>query len=197
MKARDLQRSNRRGSFRLAAAAVVLLLGLALNYGGGTSARQRGMPEDIGGVPEEKVFKEDTLNLPAYPDDAALIEFRPRGHSKNRFYVDRNSVSLGADWVVRYTVVIKSPSGVANVSYEALRCKTSEYKVYAYGTRNGNWTNARETKWQGIDGTTANFRYSLWVDYLCDSEAVAGRNAKDLIARLKGDPLNNFDLKER
>ena len=84
------------------------------------------MPEDIGGVPEEKVFKEDALNLPAYPDDAALIEFRPRGHSKNRFYVDRNSVSLGADWVVRYTVVIKSPSGVANVSYEALRCKTSE-----------------------------------------------------------------------
>jgi hypothetical protein len=81
--------------------------------------------EDIGGVPEEKEFKEDELKLPAFPDDAALIEFRPRGHSKNRFYVDRNSVSLGADWVVRYTAVIKSPSGVANVSYEGLRCKTS------------------------------------------------------------------------
>ena len=98
------------------------------------------MPEDIGGVPEEKVFKEDALNLPAYPDDAALIEFRARGHSKNRFYVDRNSVSLGADRVVRYTAVIKSPSGAANVSYEALRCKTTEYKVYAYGTRKGTST---------------------------------------------------------
>ncbi len=193
-----LQQSNRSGSSRRAAAAAVLLLGLALYQGGGkAAAAQRGMPEDIGGVPEEKKFKEDALNLPAYPDDAALIEFRPRGNSKNRFYVDRNSVSLGADWVVRYTAVIKSPSGVANVSYEGLRCKTSEYKVYAYGTGSGTWTNAREPKWQGVGSTTANFRYSLWVDYLCDSEAVGGRNAKDLIARLKGDPLNNFDLKER
>lgn len=193
-----LQRLHRSGSSRLAAAAAVLLLGLALYEDGATAvAAQRGMPEDIGGVPEEKEFKEDALRLPAYPDDAALIEFRPRGHSKNRFYVDRNSVSLGADWVVRYTAVIKSASGVANVSYEGLRCKTSEYKVYAYGTRNGTWTNAREPKWQDVGSTTANFRYSLWVDYLCDSEAVGGRNAKDLIARLKGDSLNNSDLKER
>ncbi len=171
------------------------MLGLALSVG--TSSGQRGMPEDIGGVPEAKVFKEDALSLPSYPDDAALIEFRPRGHSKNRFYVDRDSVSLGTDWVVRYTAVIKSPSGVANVSYEALRCKTSEYKIYAYGTRNGTWMSAHEIGWQGIDRTTNNFRYSLWVDYLCDSEAVAGRNAKDLIAKLKGDRLNNSDLKER
>lgn len=192
-----LRPSHRSGSSGLAAAAAVLLLGFGLCDGGATLAAQRGMPEDIGGVPEEKEFKEDALNLPAYPDDAALIEFRPRGHSKNRFYVDRNSVSLGADWVVRYTTVIKSPSGVANVSYEGLRCKTSEYKVYAYGTRNGTWTSAREPKWQDVGSTTGNFRYSLWVDYLCDSEAVGGRNAKDLIARLKGDPLNNFDLKER
>lgn len=193
-----LRHSPRSRSSRLAAAAAALLFGLALYEGGGkAAARQRGMPEDIGGVPVEKEFKEDVLNLPAYPDDAALIEFRPRGYSKNRFYVDRNSVSLGADWVVRYTAVIKSPSGVANISYEGLRCKTSEYKVYAYGTRNGTWTNAREPKWQDVGSTTANFRYSLRVDYLCDSEAVGGRNAKDLIARLKGDPLNNFDLKER
>lgn len=193
-----LRYSPRSGSSRLAAAAAALLFGLALYEGGGkAAARQRGMPEDIGGVPVEKEFKEDVLNLPAYPDDAALIEFRPRGYSKNRFYVDRNSVSLGADWVVRYTAVIKSPSGVANVSYEGLRCKTSEYKVYAYGTRDRTWTNAREPKWQDVGSTTANFRYSLRVDYLCHSEAVRGRNAKDLIARLKGDPLNNFDLKER
>ena len=192
-----LRQSHSSGASRLAAATAVLWLGLGMYDGGETLAGQRGMPENIGGVPEEKVFKEDALNLPAYPDDAALIEFRPRGYSKNRFYVDRNSVSLGADWVVRYTVLIKSPSGVANVSYEGLRCKTSEYKVYAYGTRNGTWTNARESKWQGVGGTTSNFHYSLWIDYLCDSEAVAGRNARDLVARLKGDPLNNFDMKAR
>lgn len=189
------QRSFPSGSSRLAAS--VLSLGLVLGGSGATLAWQRGNPENIGGVPEEKPFKEDALILPGYPDDATLIEFRPRGNSKNRFYVDRNSVSLGADWVVRYAAVIKSPSGVANVSYEGMRCKTSEYKVYAYGVRNGTWAEVREPKWQDIDGTTANFRYSLWVDYLCDIEAVRGRNAKDLIARLKGDRLNNFDMKQR
>lgn len=191
------QQSHRNGPSRLAAAAV-LLLGFALyDDGGKSAAAQRGMPEDVGGVPYGKEFTEDALDLPAYPDDAALIEFLPRGHSKNRFYVDRNSVSLGADRVVRYTAVIKSPTGVANVSYEGLRCKTSEYKVYAYGARNGTWTNAREPKWQDVGSTTANFRYSLWIDYLCDSEAVGGRNAKDLVVRLQGNPLNNFDLKQR
>jgi CNP1-like family len=189
------QQSHHSGSSWLAAA--ILLLGVALCDGDRTLAAQRGMPENIGGVPEKKEFKEDALSLPAYPDDAGLIAFRPRGHSKNRFYIDRNSVSLGPDWVVRYTAVIKSPSGVANVSYEALRCKTSEYKVYAYGTPSGTWTNASEPKWQDVGRTAASFRYSLWADYLCDGEGVRGRNAKDLIARLKGDPLNNFDLKER
>lgn len=192
-----LQSSPRSDLSRLAEVLALLLLGVVLSGSGVALAAQRGMPEDIGGVPEEKVFKEDVLNLPAYPDDGALIEFRPRGYSKNRFYVDRNSVSLGADWVVRFTAVIKSPSGVANVSYEGMRCKSAEYKVYAYGNRNGSWTNAREPKWQDVGNTTANFRYSLWLDYLCDREAVGGRNAKELVVRLKGDPLNNFDLKER
>jgi hypothetical protein len=99
--------------------------------------------------------------------------------------------------VVRYTAVIKSPSGAANISYEGMRCKTSEYKVYAYGARNRTWADVREPKWQKVDGTSANFRYSLWVDYLCDIEAVRGRNAKELIVRLKGDRLNNFDMKQR
>ena len=165
-------------------ATAILLLGLALH--GGESLAQRGMPEDIGGVPEEKAFKEDALHLPAYPDDATLIEFRPRGYWKNRFYIERNSISLGADWVVRYTLVIKSTSGVANVFYEGMRCKTSEYKVYAHGTRDGTWSNVREPKWQDVGSSAGNFHYSLWADYLCDSEAVRGRNAADLIVNLKG-----------
>lgn len=178
---------------RLALAAVML----AALFPAVLGAAERGMPEDIGGIPEEKKFEEDQLKLPVPPQDSGLIEFRPRGSSKNRYYIDEKSVSLGADRVVRYTLVVKSPSGVANVSYEGLRCKTSEYKVYAFGTREGGWTGARDPQWRPVGGTTSNFHYSLWVDYLCDSEAVGGRNARDLVARLRGDPLNNFDLKER
>ncbi len=178
--------------------AVHGLLFLSLLLGSGLAiGAERGMPDDIGGIPEEKEFSEDKLKLPAPPGEAGLIEFRPRGNSKNRFYVDGDSLSLGADRVIRYALVIKSPSGVANVSYEGMRCKTGEYKVYAFGTRDGQWVTSQAPKWQPTGGTSSNFHYSLWVDYLCDSEAVGGRDAKDLVARLKGDPLNNFDLKER
>ena len=171
---------------RLAEAAALLLLGVALSGSGVALAAQRGMPEDIGGVPEEKAFKEDVLKLPPYPADAGLIEFKLRGASRNRYFIDHDSVSLGEDRVVRYSMVIKTPGGGTNVSYEGMRCKTSEFKVYAFGTRDGKWVEARDPKWKDVGATASNFHYGLWVDYLCNSEAVNGNNVEDLIIALKG-----------
>lgn len=173
-----------RGVWRRLAAVAVFLAALFPVMA--AAAGERGMPEDIGGIPEEKEFREDELKLPPPPGDAGLIEFVPRGSSKNRFYIDGGSLSLGADRVIRYTLVVKSPSGVANVSYEGMRCKTSEYKVYTFGARDGKWVKASEPKWQSTGGTASNFHYSLWADYLCNSEAVNGNNVRDLIANLKG-----------
>lgn len=152
---------------------------------------QRGNPEDIGGVPEEKEFSEIETVLPAYPRDEDLVQFRPRGGSRNHFYIDASSVSIGEDRVVRYTAVIRSPSGASNVSYEGLRCQTGEYKVYAFGTRGSKWSPARAPKWQPVGPLAANFRHGLYKDYLCYSESIAGRNARDLVANLKGDTFHN------
>jgi hypothetical protein len=180
------RRSHSSSSSPLAAVAAVLLLGLGSYESVETLAGQRGMPEDIGGVPEEKTFKEEALKLPPYPVDTGLIEFKLRGASKNRYFIDHNSVSLGEDRVVRYSMVIKTPGGSTNVSYEGMRCKTSEFKVYAFGTRDGKWVEARDPKWKDVGSTSLNFHYGLWVDYLCNSEAVNGNNAEDLIIALKG-----------
>ena len=86
-----------------------------------TKPSQRGMTKDIGGVPEEKAFKEIEVALPSYPQDSALLEFAPRRNSANHFYIDRDSISIGSDRVIRYSTVIKSPSGAINTSYEGLR----------------------------------------------------------------------------
>ena len=186
---------------RLIPALVALALALALGGCGGSSptarSPQRGMTEDIGGVPEEKQFKEIEVALPPYPAESGLLEFQPRRNSANRFYVDRNSVSIGADRVVRYSVVIKSPSGALTTSYEGMRCKTSEYKAYAYGIKNGEWTKARESQWRKIPRASPDFRFALYKDYFCDIEAIAGRNEKELIANLKGNPANNVTDKNR
>jgi hypothetical protein len=158
---------------------------------------QRGTPDDIGGIPEPKEFKEDALALPPYPQDSDLIEFRPRGNSNNRYYIEAASLALGADRVVRYTAVIRSRSGATNVSYEGLRCKDAHYKVYAFGTQSGTWSEARDPKWQDVGLSVGNFRFSLYKDYLCDSEAVGGRNARDLIIRLRDDPLFKSNTTKR
>jgi hypothetical protein len=151
------------------------------------AAAARGQPDDVGGIPDDKGFKEDALKLPPYPPDASLVKIHPRGNSNNRFYVDIDSVSLGEDRVVRYTMVIKTPSGVANVSYEGLRCKDANYKVYAFGTREGAWTAPRNSDWQRVESSDSNFRFSLIKDYFCDSEAVAGRNDRDLRLKVRTD----------
>ena len=155
------------------------------------------MTEDIGGVMEEKQFKEIEIALPPYPAKSGLLEFQPRRNSENRFYVERNSISIGADQVVRYSAVIESPSGALTTSYEGMHCKTSEYKVYAYGIKNDEWTKARDLQWRKIPRASPDFRFALYKDYFCDIEAIAGRNEQDLISNLKGNPLNNFTNKFR
>ena len=181
---------------------AVAVLAVALGACGGSSAPRvkaphRGMQEDIGGVLEEKEFKEIEVALPPYPDESGLLEFQLRRNSANRFYVDRNSISIGPDRVVRFSAVIKSASGALNTSYEGMRCKTSEYKVYAYGIKNVEWTKARDSQWRRIERSSVDFRFTLYKDYFCDIEAIAGRNEKDLIANLKGNPLNNVTDKNR
>lgn len=179
------------------AAFTVALNGCGGSTGPKSKTLQRGETQDIGGVPEEKAFKEIEVALPSYPEDSALLKFLPRGHSANRFYIDRNSISIGTDRVVRYSAVIKSASGALNTSYEGLRCKTSEYKIYAFGVDNGTWAKVPDVQWRKIPRTSADFRFSLYKDYFCDIEAIAGRNERDLIANLTGNPFDNVTDKNR
>ena len=82
-------------------------------------------------------------------------------------------------------MVIRSPSGASNISYEAIRCETREQKVYAFGRRDGTWSNARTSEWRPI---TAKGSYSMQSDlhrnYFCPVGS-AVRTAKDAINRLK------------
>jgi hypothetical protein len=159
--------------------------------------QQKGSPKDIGGVLEEEKFKEVVPVLPALPQEANLIEFEPRRNSANRYYIDSVSVSLESDRVVRYTAVVKAAGGATNTSYEGMHCKTSQFKVFAFGTEAGAWAPTRDPQWTPIPRASGDFRFALFKDYFCDSVAVNGRNAKELVAKLAGNPLNNVTDKNR
>ena len=179
-----------------------LVLALVLAGCGGSSAQkakpgQRGATTDIGGVPEEKEFKEIEVAFPPYPKDSSLLEFQLRRNSQNHFYIDRNSLSIGEDRVIRYSVVVKSPSGARNISYEGLRCKTMEYRIYAFGVASGEWVTPRDSQWHRIESASYDLRFTLYKDYFCDLEAIAGRSEQDLIANLIGNPLDSGSVRNR
>lgn len=115
--------------------------------------------------------------LPPYPKPDNFIAIPMGGRSSNEFFVDYASVSAGADGVVRYSMVIRSPAGAETVSFEGMRCETGERKLYAFGhanDRGGEWSRNRYAKWEPIQGRSLNdFRRELFYHYFCTVEGAA------------------------
>lgn len=117
---------------------------------------------------ETKTWQEIEFQLPKPPQDADLRGFYVSALADNRFYVDRQSVSIGADGVVRYTLVVLSSGGARSVSYEGVRCASAERRLYAFGRRNGDWSKARTNDWVPIKHAQTNRQHAaLYFDYFC------------------------------
>jgi hypothetical protein len=107
-----------------------------------------------------------TVPLPAWPKDSSLIEFKVNNMVSFRFFIDAESLSVSPDLIVRYTLVARSPSGVANVSYEGMRCSAGEYTIYAYG-QGGRWS-PRAPEWRRIElKPMQNWHHELRASFFC------------------------------
>ena len=90
------------------------------------------------------------VSMPAPPREADLVEFEAgAGASEFRFFVDRRSISVTDEGIVRYSLIARSPNGVSNVTYEALSCREREVLVHATGRPDGTWSAAQPT-WRPI-----------------------------------------------
>jgi len=121
---------------------------------------------------EEYVWKEQETELPPYPEDDNLIEFRvTRPNAAFRYYIDANSLSYNPnDGIVRYTVVIRSERGASNVAFEGMRCATTEYKTYAFGNGRGELVPPRrKPEWKPIaKNDYTRYRNDLREFYFCN-----------------------------
>jgi len=134
---------------------------------------------------EKKEFIEREVKLPPFPKDGSLLQFDPSAANSNRFFVDADSISIDDDGTVRYTLVVKTPGGGENVSYEAIRCDTTEQKAYAFGRRDGTWSNARAPVWRKIRYQDVNRQHGvLYAHYFCPDGAPIA-SVKDAINRFK------------
>jgi hypothetical protein len=117
-------------------------------------------------IEQEKSKLGESATLPALPKNENLIEFWVTNSSTFRFFIDSASLSVSDDYVVRYTLVARSPSGVANISYEAMHCAEGRYRVYAYAI-DGKWV-PRPSEWKAIEpNTMQRWHNELRFRYFC------------------------------
>lgn len=165
--------------------SLVLACGLTSGF-----ARAADVAPGIEGLPASApaVQPGSIVRFPAAPpaDDSALVEVPMPAGSDLRFMVDPGSVGRAQIGLVRYTLVVRSPSGYRNISYEGLDCTHDRWHVYA------TWS-AADGRWQANPGDTwlrANVKSNSDVhgvldrDYWCQGRWAAG-DAGVLVKRLR------------
>jgi len=135
---------------------------------------------------ERRNWKEREIQLPAYPRSGNLAEFYVSAGTDFRFFIDRQSISVGADGVVRYTSVARSSSGAENVSYEGIRCSAGMVRIYAHGRPGATWSRS-ESDWRPIEQKALQrYHHALWSDYFCPHRVPIGDVREGLDALVRG-----------
>ena len=133
------------------------------------------------------VWKEGESALPPYPVAANVVQFEGGNREEGRFYLDKTSITVGTDGVVRYTLIVLGDGGARAVSFEGLRCETREYRVYGYGRPDRTWSRPLESEWRRINYQyTNNYRAVLSVEYFCKGQAIL-LTARQIVAALERD----------
>ena len=127
-----------------------------------------GAPIWTSGIEDKQQWQEGDVKLPVAPRKESLVPFFVSSTTENRFFVDPESISIGPDRVVRYTLVIQTSGGATNTSYEGMRCETRERRLYALGRSDGSWSAARNKDWAKIQDGDVNRQYAaLFFEYFC------------------------------
>jgi hypothetical protein len=155
----------------LACAALLGVFGIAQS--------QSQFEEDFGD--ESKPWQEIAIQLPAAPQAENLLPFYVSATATQSFAIDAKSLTVGSDGVIRYTLVSTSPDGAKNISYEGIRCRSFEKKIYAIGQPDGSWSRSRRDQWERIAQNVSYRQHStLAKDYFCRNLTVAGKPGKML-----------------
>ena len=141
---------------------------------------------------EFKQWQEVEVQLPVAPKDETLQPFYVSAASNNRFLIDLATLSVGNDGVVRYVLLIITPEGGRNVTFEGMRCETREHRIYASGRRDGSWSKSRNNDWSRIQDAYANRQHAaLFQEYFCPGGVIVGGVAEARGALQRGEhPFN-------
>jgi len=125
---------------------------------------------------ELKNWREIEVQMPAGPKAENLIPFYVSAATDHKFYIDASSLSVGADGVVRYIMVIQTSGGARNVSFEGMRCQTRERRVYAFGRSDGSWSKSRSNQWDTVRQLDVNRHHAaLFLEHFCPGGVIVAK----------------------
>ncbi len=166
-------------------AAVALSLLAALAAFGATSGSDNWQQWGVDFDEDKKPWKEIGSKIPPYPRPENLVPFEGGGASPHRFFIDAQSLSIGEDGVVRYTLLVRTAGGATNVSFEGMRCETREQKYYALGRADGSWMRARDPQWRRLVTQSVNRHHDvLYAEVLCLGKSPV-TTTREALQRLK------------
>jgi CNP1-like family len=140
----------------LALALILPFAAAAQTFGFGENSGDRGGRVEV------------QVPLPAYPKPENYLPFQVSATTPFAFFVDAKSISVGADRVVRYSLIAKSAEGGLNISFEGMRCADYQFRVYAFGRADNTWFEVRNSRWQAIPKDSRNAqRKVLHDDFFC------------------------------
>lgn len=159
-----------------------------------TEARERPFVDepssDRDDIEAGEMWKERGVELPPYPEEADLVEFRVDDpHARFRYFIDGRNLEVGEDQVVRYTLVIRSGSGADNVSFEGIRCNVREFKTYAFGNGRGEFRPLKAPVWKRIQlHGPHRYHLNLREFYFCKPDRHVPYDAAEIVRLLGATP---------
>ena len=137
------------------------------------------------GFDNEKTWIELEAQLPEYPKRENFLEYDSGSNSSYKYYVDEKSIQVGDDGVIRFSLIVESSAGAMNVSFEGIRCQTTERKRYALGQNNGTWIESHVDDWQFMQNISQFHPHrELATYYFCPIRSIVG-SEQEAIRALK------------
>ena len=136
-------------------------------------------------IEDKKDWVEDKVEFPALPQESNLISIYLNATSVNRYWVDANSITVGNDGVVRYSLIVLSGGGVRGVTYEGIRCETRDLRRYAVLRNEIEWVKSRNEAWVRITESPGHRQHAvLYLQHFCPDGAMV-RDAAEAKRNLK------------
>ncbi len=125
---------------------------------------------------------------PPLPTASTLVAFDVPQYYGGSVRLDRSSVVIGADDIVRYVLELGSADGGLEFSHEGIRCAPDEWKVLHRARGGGGWVRDFAGRWQRTnDAGPSAIRFRLAREFFCGPGGRPVGSSGEILDRMDAD----------